>query len=110
MAALKQRSFIVAHPAYNHFIGRYQLAQIDYVTLLPERNAGAKHLYHLRQQHSARCVFEDLGIPSSAARQLAKDLDIPVATLDPLGFEANNMVELIQTIGVELQQCLAEQK
>ena len=62
MALLAGIPFIVAHPAYNHFIERYGLMQLDFIAITPERHAGAKHLYYLRQLQSAKCVFKDEGL------------------------------------------------
>jgi zinc transport system substrate-binding protein len=77
--------FIVAHPAYTHFVDRYQLTQLDYISMTPERRSGAKHLLQLRRLQGVKCVFVDYGKKSKEAEQLADELLVPLYTLDPLG-------------------------
>jgi zinc transport system substrate-binding protein len=113
--------FIVAHPAYAHFVDRYQLQQIDYIRLTPERATGAKHLFALRQQKTARCIFKDYGLPAQKAEQLASELTIPLYSLDPLGVqiaspnkkaggvarsEGLGIVKLIEQLADDFHQCI----
>jgi zinc transport system substrate-binding protein len=123
MAPLKTHYLIAAHPAYDHFLQRYGLRQLGYISLTPERSAGAKHLYQLRQQKLATCVLQDYGFPSSAAHQLAKDLGVPLVTLDPLGATraiasvkmqtgeiSEGIVALIEQLGATLRSCVPSKK
>jgi zinc transport system substrate-binding protein len=88
-------SFIVAHPAYTHFVARYQLPQLDYVASMPERRAGAKHLYQLRQLADVACVFEDYGWASAGTKQLAQELKVPLLSLNPFGVEEKRSDQVI---------------
>ncbi|ODS24025.1 hypothetical protein AB835_05730 [Candidatus Endobugula sertula] len=108
MLPLQERSFIVAHPAYSHFVERYNLQQLAYITLTPERMVGARHLYRLRQQSRVRCVFQDYGIQSPSVKKLAKDLSVPLLRLDPLGFKSATLIQLIEQLGIDFHHCLAE--
>ncbi len=115
---LSDQYFIVDHPAYHHFVHRYGLQQLAYVSLTPERRAGAKHLFLLRQQQKARCVFKDYGMPSQQAKQLAAHLDVPLLTLDPLGAGLEPLVNtsesgfrlvlLIEQLAEAFLHCLAK--
>jgi zinc transport system substrate-binding protein len=122
MQPLQKASFIVAHPAYDHFVSRYGLQQLDYIALTPERHAGAKHLYQLRQGNIARCVFSDYGFPNKKASQLASDLNIPLLSLNPLGVPVaamsndgssdgassiNSLPGLIEQLAEGFQRCLS---
>ena len=121
MSRLQKAPFIVAHPAYTHFVHRYHLQQLHYITVTPERDSGAKHLIALRKLKQAQCVFTDYGVPNKKAEQLAKNLGVPLATLDPLGIrggvsanqytelDSENMsgiVGLIAQLGNDFQTCL----
>jgi zinc transport system substrate-binding protein len=114
---LRSFPFIVAHPAYTHFIDRYQLQQIDYIRLTPERATGAKHLFALRRQKTARCIFKDYGLPAKKAEQLASELMIPLYSLDPLGVQIAlldktapskdlGIVKLIAQLADDFHQCV----
>ena len=101
--------FIVAHPAYTHFVQRYRLQQVDYLVITPERHAGAKHLYALRQQSTVKCVFQDYGVVNKAASQLASQLGVPLASLDPLGGAGSKtLVSLIENVGKDVYGCLQQ--
>ncbi|MFT5116849.1 MAG: zinc transport system substrate-binding protein [Kiritimatiellia bacterium] len=127
MQPLQKVSFIVAHPAYDHFVNRYGLQQLDYIALTPERHAGAKHLYQLRQENIARCVFSDYGFPNKKASQLASDLNIPLLSLNPLGVPVvamksdepsegkgakniNTLLALIEQLAEGFERCLSAKK
>jgi zinc transport system substrate-binding protein len=107
--------FVVAHPAYQHFVARYSLPQLGYVALTPERRAGAKQLYRLRQLTALRCIFVDYGWDNKGAVQLAKDVDVPLFTLNPLGEseqredgEINNsetIIQLLTRLSVDFRRC-----
>lgn len=108
-------AFVVAHPAYTHFVARYQLSQLDYVASTPERRAGAKHLYRLRQLADAECVFEDYGWSNVGAKQLAEELGVPLLSLNPFGVEENrgdqvvaesiSITQLIERLWDDFQRC-----
>lgn len=113
MTLLQDQAFIVDHPAYDHFVSRYDLNQLDFIRFTPERRAGAKHLFTLRKQKAARCVFQDYGSPTKKAAQLAKNLTIPLYTLDPLGAGGQlgeggqyTIVELIEQLADNFHRCL----
>jgi zinc transport system substrate-binding protein len=85
LSPLQNVPFIVAHPAYTHFVHRYHLQQLHFITVTPERSSGAKHLIALRKLKQVECVFNDYGVRNAKAEQLARDLNVSIGTLDPLG-------------------------
>jgi zinc transport system substrate-binding protein len=107
--------FVVAHPAYQHFVARYSLPQLGYVALTPERRAGAKQLYRLRRFIELRCIFVDYGWENKGAVQLARDVDIPLFTLNPLGVSEQRekadvtnretIIQLLMQLSADFQRC-----
>lgn len=114
LAPYKAVPFIVAHPAYGHFVERYQLTQLDYVSITPERRSGAKHLLQLRRLKDVTCLFADYAAPSKAIEQLGEDLSVPVHTLDPLGGSLptassplEGVTQLIAQLADDFHSCLS---
>lgn len=114
LAPYKAIPFIVAHPAYGHFVERYQLTQLDYVSITPERRSGAKHLLQLRRLKQVKCLFADYAAPSKAIEQLGEDLSAPVHTLDPLGgglpaapSALEGVTQLIAQLADDFHSCLS---
>jgi len=106
---VKDKGFVVEHPAYDHFVQRYKLTQLDYIKLTPERRAGAKHLFNLRKARAVRCVFSDFGeFGQASAQQLSQTLKVPMVALDPLdaNLDSHSLSDLIQQIGFEMNRCL----
>ncbi len=106
---VKDKGFVVEHPAYDHFVQRYDLTQLDYIALTPERRAGAKHLFNLRKAQSVQCVFNDFGqFGKAAIQQLSLALKVPMVALDPLdaNLDSSSLSDLIQQIGFEMKRCL----
>ena len=104
--------FAVYHRAYDHFVSRYQLNQLAYITLSPEHQPGARHLYQLREKLAGRaeCVFIERGQHSGAASALAADLELRTAIVDPLGVDSNSYIELLSTMGESFLECLRQPK
>ena len=100
--------FAVYHRAYDHFVSRYQLNQLAYITVSPEQQPGARHLYQLREKLAGRaeCVFVERGQHLGAASALAADLELRTATVDPLGVDTDSYIELLSTIGDAFVGCL----
>ncbi len=102
--------FAVYHRGYDHFVSRYQLNQLAYITLSPEQKPGARHLYQLREKLAGRaeCVFVERGQQSGAARALAADLGLRTASVDPLGVDTGSYIELLSTMGDAFAGCLRQ--
>lgn len=101
--------FAVYHEGYSHFAGRYGLHQVAYVTLSPERRPGARHLYHLRQQlaNNASCLFIESYYDTRIGADLARELDLRLATLDPIGNESvTSYTQLLEQLAKGFKDCL----
>lgn len=100
--------FVVFHRGYDHFVGRYHLDQLAYITLSPEQKPGARHLYQLRKNLAgqAKCVFIEANSNSQAAKSLATDLGISTAVLDPLGVESDSYYNMMMQMGATVSSCL----
>ncbi len=106
LTPIKNKAFIVLHPAYGHFVERFGLNQIDFIVKTPEQAAGAKHLLALRQK-KVECVMGEVGHAKSSAAQLSQALGARLGELDPLGskLDGASIDRLIQTIADEFVQC-----
>lgn len=89
--------FAVYHEGYLHFVERYQLQQLAYITYTPERRPGAKHLYDLRLnlKDRAHCLFTEPYYDMGMANELAQELGLSVATLDPIGGDQVSSYQLL---------------
>jgi len=85
LAGLKQRRFLVFHPAWGHFAAAYGLTQIAIEH--QGKEPGAKALGALIDQareHGLRVVFVQPQFDRKAARAVATGIDGRVEVLDPL--------------------------
>lgn len=107
---LQSVGFAVYHDGYRHFVDRYQLNQVDYVTLTPERRPGAKHLYQLEQQlkREAQCLLVEPYTNSEAAMALAERVGLRTGTLDPLASDPaiTDYSSLMRALATALANCL----
>lgn len=101
--------FVVFHKGYDHFVGRYELSQLAYITLSPEQKPGARHLYELRKTlaGAANCVFVEGNSNMRSAENLANDLSIKTAMLDPLGVDSRSYEEMMIQMGSTFSSCLS---
>ena len=108
LAPVKDKPFIVYHPAYGHFVEHFNLNQQGFIVHSAEQPVSAKRLIHLSQQ-PAVCVLGEIGQPTKTVSRLASALDAGVGTFDPLGQQGQQSVDqLIQMIADELLQCLSD--
>jgi zinc transport system substrate-binding protein len=111
LAVISAQGFAVYHEGYLHFVGRYQLRQLGFVTYTPERRPGARHLYQLRKElkEKATCLFTEPYYDQRSARELADELGLRVGVLDPIGGEhISTYRELINAMAGDFLACLAE--
>lgn len=88
LAPVRNRPFIVYHPAYGHLVERYGLKQVGVVTTTPEQSIGARHLKELRdlvEKGEVVCLFIEPGADPRMAKAIGGDRTLRVAQLDPLG-------------------------
>ena len=111
LAAVANRGFGVAHEGYSHFVSRYQLRQLAYVTITPERRPGAKHLQSIRKRlaKNGHCLFiEPFAETNNSLSRLAQDLDLSIAVLDPIGAQADSYKQLLEHLSASVLACLTQ--
>lgn len=109
MQPLKTRGFAVYHEGYAHFVARYGLQQLGYVTYTPERRPGAKHIYQLQQrlQNQGVCLFTEPHQNTAYLQELAQELDLRPGLLNPIGDKVKSYRELLEEMGQAFSACLA---
>ena len=110
LAPAREKGFAVYHEGYLHFVKRYDLKQLAYVTFTPERRPGAKHLYELRNKLNshATCLFTEPYYDVNIATDLAQELNLKVAILDPIGGEeqVTSYKQLLEKMAQTFLACL----
>lgn len=104
--------FAVYHEGFEHFVGRYGLRQLGYVTFTPEQKPGAKHMAQLRGALAeGKCLFMEPYNDSQAMRDLAQELHLRIGVLDALGVQgAKNYTQLMTQMAESLSACLADRR
>lgn len=106
-----QQGFAVYHEGYLHFVKRYQLRQLGYVTYAPERRPGARHLHQLRLllKGEARCLFIEPFYDPRTAQELGEELGLRIGVLDPIGGEhTESYNELMEAMALAFLTCLTQ--
>jgi zinc transport system substrate-binding protein len=101
--------FVVYHEGFGHFVGRYGLHQLDYVTYTPEQKPGARHLHQLRLilANGAKCLFLEPYGDTQSARDLAQEFKLRTATIDALGSQnVSNYSQLLERMSNAFLTCL----
>jgi zinc transport system substrate-binding protein len=109
MKRLEGKGFAVYHEGYAHFVERYGLHQLAHVTFTPERRPGARHMHHLRQQlrDNAECLFAEPYYDMRLANELARELDLRMGLLDPLGSQdVASYQQLLVNLAEAFSACL----
>jgi zinc transport system substrate-binding protein len=107
---VKTVGFAVYHEGYGHFVGRYGLHQVAYVTYTPERRPGARHLQELREvlAKEGQCLFMEPYYKAQGMDELAKTLNLRIGLLDPIGEQqVSSYQQLLQQLGQSFLTCLA---
>lgn len=105
--------FAVYHEGFGHFVGRYGLKQLDYVTFTPEQKPGARHTHQLREKlaKEGKCLFLEPYNDMQSARELAQDLRLNLGTLDALGTQgAATYQQLLEQMTDAFSACLANRR
>lgn len=105
--------FAVYHEGFGHFVGRYGLKQLDYVTFTPEQKPGAKHMHQLREKlaKEGKCLFLEPYNDMQSARELAQDLHLSLGTLDALGSQgAATYQQLLEQMAEAFSACLTNRR
>ncbi|MDF3012303.1 MAG: zinc transporter substrate-binding protein [Cellvibrio sp.] len=111
LESVKEVGFAVYHEGYGHFVGRYGLHQIAYVTYAPERRPGAKHLQELRNllASEGECLFMEPYYKAQGMEEMAESLQLRIGFLDPIGDQQiSTYQQLLQQLGDSFLTCLAD--
>lgn len=109
LAPIKTVGFAVYHEGYSHFVSRYGLHQVAYVTFTPERRPGAKHLKELREVlvNEGRCLFIEPQYKAQSMEAMATELRLRIGVLDPIGDQQVNTYQtLLEQLGQSFLTCL----
>jgi len=113
LAPVKAVGFAVYHEGYGHFVGRYGLHQLAYVTYTPERRPGAKHLQELRELLAAegKCLFMEPYYKAQGMEEMAQSLHLHIGLLDSIGNQQiSSYQQLLQQLGDSFLTCLADRR
>lgn len=113
LAPVKAVGFAVYHEGYGHFVGRYGLHQVAYVTYTPERRPGAKHLQELREvlAQEGECLFMEPYYKAQGMDEMAKTLHLRIGLLDPIGEQqVSSYQQLLQQLSESFLTCLADRR
>lgn len=104
--------FAVYHEGFEHFVGRYGLHQLGYVTFTPEQKPGAKHMAQLRGALAGgKCLFLEPYKDTQAMRDLAQELHLRLGVLDALGAQgAKNYTQLLTQMAEAFSACLTDRR
>ena len=84
--------FLGQHGAYTWFARRFGLEQVGLIEDWPGKAATPQSLARLvvkARQTGAKVILSEIHRNRKIAEQIARELDIPIATLDPLGDPSN---------------------
>ncbi|GAK16561.1 LOW QUALITY PROTEIN: zinc ABC transporter, periplasmic-binding protein ZnuA [Vibrio sp. JCM 19053] len=113
LAPVKNKGYFVFHDAYGYFEDRYELNQMGYFTVSPERKPGAKTLIQIRQKLSGEdvaCVFSEPQFTPAVVQSVMRGSDVAKGELDPLGstIEAKpgSYFTFLNNMANSFEQCL----
>jgi zinc transport system substrate-binding protein len=113
LAPVKGVGFAVYHEGYGHFVGRYDLHQVAYVTYSPERRPGAKHLQELREilAKEGECLFMEPYYKVQGMEEMAASLNLRIGLLDPIGGQqVSSYQQLLQQLSESFLTCLSDRR
>lgn len=110
MLLLGDKGFAVYHHGYSHYVDRYKLKQLGYLTLTPERKTGAKNLNKLLNalKKEGKCIFAEPFVDDSQILAIAKKHQLRVGYLDLMGIKSDNYQQLMRSISDSFSACLSD--
>lgn len=113
LSPLRDRPFVVFHPAYNYFVEAFGLHQPGIVTISPELGTSARHLSHLREEIAeagAVCVFREPQFSDRSIAALVRGTNLRAGVLDPLGVDISPgpkaYAEMLNALAASMADCL----
>lgn len=83
-----RRDIALFHSAFDYYAAAYGLHIIATFAPAPGQEPGPQHVQHFFDQvreHQLRVVFVEPQLPDTAIQSMARDMQIPLSELDPLG-------------------------
>jgi zinc transport system substrate-binding protein len=105
------QKFIVFHDAYHHFEHHFNFEASGSITLTPEAIASADRLSKIQdtiQDLNVSCVFQEPQFDSKIVNVAIEGSKARIGTLDPLGTEIANGIDLYPTLLMNLADSLAD--
>ena len=84
---VRDKPFVTSHDAYAYFVQRYELRLAGVVERVPDIEPSPRELANLYQtirEKKATVIFAEPQFSSKLVRQMARDLGLEVAELDPM--------------------------
>jgi zinc transport system substrate-binding protein len=82
------QEYVSLHPAFSYFANRYGLRQVGVIEASPGREPTPKHLQRIVdaiRKYDIRVVFAEPQLSPRASEVIAREAEVEVLTLDPLG-------------------------
>ncbi len=111
LGVIRSEGFAVYHEGYSHFVSRYGLHQVGYVTYTPERRPGAKHLKELENvlEQEGKCLFVEPYYQVESIENMARSLGLHIGVLDPIGDQqVSSYQSLLEKLASSFLACLAD--
>lgn len=115
LGPVRERPFVVFHPAYTYLVEAFGLHQAGAIALAPEQGSSARHLAELREridETGAVCAFREPQFSERAVAGLARDTGLKLAVLDPLGVDVpagpGAYAAILEGMAASLAACLAK--
>lgn len=112
---VKGKGYYTFHDAYGYFERAYGLNSLGSFTINPTVAPGAKTLAAIKKniaKNKAQCLFVEPQFTPKVIETLAKETQVKVGQLDPLGakiqLSATAYPEFLQALADEFSQCLAK--
>jgi zinc transport system substrate-binding protein len=104
LSAVKNRIFMVYHPAFGYFASNYNLTMLPIEAEGKEPTpAGLQHLIEQAREYNIRVVFTEPQFNPQSARVIAEAIDGRVVSIDPL---ARDYIENLRILLGELVQVM----
>ncbi|MEG9481388.1 zinc ABC transporter substrate-binding protein ZnuA [Mannheimia sp. HC-2023] len=112
---VKAKGYYTFHDAYGYFEREYGLNSLGSFTINPTVAPGAKTLAAIKKniaKNKAQCLFAEPQFTPKVIETLAKETNVNVGQLDPLGakvqLSATAYPEFLQALANEFSQCLSK--
>jgi zinc transport system substrate-binding protein len=108
----KDLRFVVFHDAYQYFEKRFGIQVLGALTVNTDVMPGAKQLSIIRkviEHEKVNCIFSEPQFNPSIIKSIAKDTNLKIGVLDPLGANLdkgkNLYFDLIKNISASFKKC-----